>query len=82
MEWMEQARCREVDPEIFMPEGPPSTLDFVKRQALRICQRCEVMEDCRAYAYNLAREQPLFGVWGGMTAQEINKAVRRRRASA
>lgn len=78
MEWITQARCREVDPEIFMPEGPPITIVFQQRQALKVCARCEVMEDCRAYAIRLAREQRIHGIWGGMTAGEINKMSNRR----
>jgi|TARA_R110002020_G_scaffold106101_2_gene247189 WhiB family redox-sensing transcriptional regulator len=57
-----KASCREKDNAIF----------FTKKtgQAKQICSTCEVKEECRDYA---VRNYIPFGVWGGLSAYELNK---------
>lgn len=75
-EWMVEGACRSVDAELFFPE--PRDYD-TERAAKRICEGCFVWQDCREYALT---HQPTAGIWGGLTAREIDRAVRRwRRAS-
>jgi WhiB family redox-sensing transcriptional regulator len=72
--WRDLARCRGVDPEIFYPSA-----DSDGREAKAICALCPVREPCLEYAL-AAREKD--GIWGGLTARERRRLVRRRRKTA
>lgn len=61
-DWVEQAVCSTVDPELWFPEKGGST-----RDAIRVCQLCEVREQCLKYALD---NDERFGVWGGYSEQE------------
>lgn len=76
MEWIDQALFRQVDPELFVGEGHPNVLRHYHRRAIKICNACPVIEQCRAYAMGLARQSPIYGVWGGMKAEDINRQAR------
>jgi WhiB family transcriptional regulator, redox-sensing transcriptional regulator len=61
-DWRDQARCAEVDGELFFPEKGGST-----REARKICAGCEVRAECRDYA--LESREP-WGLWGGLSERE------------
>jgi WhiB family redox-sensing transcriptional regulator len=70
-DWELSGLCRtEPDPEIFFPEtsGTPWL-------AKSVCRRCPVRAQCLTTA--LVRDEPV-GVWGGLTARERRKLVKRR----
>jgi len=74
-EWVERALCREVDPELFYPEDRgASARNFMYRQAVKVCQMCEVRQECYTYARD-NNEQ--WGVWGGHYAWQIKRAKRK-----
>jgi len=60
--WRQQARCTEVDPEVFFPEQG-ATLG----PARLVCAGCEVRTECLAYA--LAHSD-VVGVWGGVSGRD------------
>jgi WhiB family redox-sensing transcriptional regulator len=60
--------CAQTDPEAFFPEKGGSS-----REAVRICQRCEVRPECLAYA--LAHDER-YGVWGGLS-ERARRRLRR-----
>lgn len=74
-EWVHEASCRGVDPEIFMPEKGGNT-----SRAKAICNGtprtrnnpgtppCPVREKCLEYSLQLAG--PTVGVWGGKSERE------------
>ena len=68
-DWQERALCAQTDPEAFFPEKGGST-----REAKRICQGCEVKDECLEYA--LAHDER-FGIWGGMSERERRKMKKR-----
>jgi WhiB family transcriptional regulator, redox-sensing transcriptional regulator len=70
--WMASARCRNRDPEVFFVRGASQS-----RRALRICQRCQVREDCLRYALDNEIE---FGIWGGTTERQRRRMSRPRSA--
>lgn len=75
MDWVQRARCKEEDPELFFPVGTSGpALEQIER-ARAICMQCEVREECLEWA--LASGQDA-GVWGG-TSEEERKAMRRSR---
>lgn len=77
MEWIQQAVCRQVDPDLFVGDGHSNDLRHRHATAIKICNRCPVIQQCRQYALRLAVEAPVYGVWGGLTQAEINRQARR-----
>jgi WhiB family redox-sensing transcriptional regulator len=67
-QWQERALCAQTDPEAFFPEKGGST-----REAKRICQGCEVRDECLDYA--LAHDER-FGIWGGLSERERRRLKR------
>jgi WhiB family redox-sensing transcriptional regulator len=66
--WQELALCAQTDPEAFFPEKGGST-----REAKRICQGCQVKDECLEYA--LANDER-FGIWGGLSERERRRLKR------
>lgn len=60
--WTEQALCAQTDPDEFFPEKGGST-----RQAVAICRRCPVREQCLDYALEHGER---FGIWGGVSERD------------
>jgi WhiB family redox-sensing transcriptional regulator len=73
--WVEQAKCKGLDPELFMPEPGGNA-----RAAKAICNGrpatsrdpgdapCPVRQECLDYAIQLP--PPVYGVWGGKSERE------------
>jgi WhiB family redox-sensing transcriptional regulator len=75
-EWMRQATCLSVDPDLFFPEkSHPETV----REAKKVCAICPVTLDCLEHA--LAAKET-YGIWGGLDAKERDNLQRRRRRRA
>ena len=68
-DWMAEAACVEVDPELWFPETGGSS-----REAKRICARCSVQAECLGYALALDER---YGVWGGQTERARRKRTDR-----
>lgn len=60
--WRAHALCRKYDPELFFPEKGSSVL-----KPKRICQRCPVLEECRAWGLD---DPSAGGVVGGLSTNE------------
>ena len=60
--WMDDAKCSEVDPDLFFPEKGGST-----RLAKQLCSSCPVVDVCLEYA-NTNRINE--GIWGGKSPKE------------
>ena len=72
--WEDEALCAQTDPEAHYPE-PGGT----SRDAKRTCLACEVRTECLEYA--ISTEQR-FGVWGGVSQQELRRLVQARHGEA
>lgn len=71
MEWVYQAACVGVDPEIFFPDH-----DKVAEMAAKaICLGCPVQDECRMSA-------PEYGIWAGETEDERRSRMRREARAA
>ena len=68
LSWQERSLCAQTDPEAFFPEKGGST-----REAKRICQGCQVKDECLEYA--LANDER-FGIWGGLSERERRRLKR------
>lgn len=66
------AACAEADPELWFAATGQNQWT---REAKRICATCPVISECLEYALPL---QFLFGVWGGLTADERARLRRKR----
>ncbi len=74
--WRSRASCIGLDPTLFYPaDDDGAATDAAKT----ICEACDVHQQCLEYAL-AAREKD--GVWGGHTALERRRIIRRRRRSA
>ncbi|CAN2213726.1 Transcription factor WhiB [Candidatus Nanopelagicaceae bacterium] len=69
LSWQERSLCAQTDPEAFFPEKGGST-----REAKRVCQSCDVRQECLEYA--LAHDER-FGIWGGLSERERRRLKRR-----
>lgn len=67
-DWQERGLCMQTDPEAFYPEKGGST-----REAKKVCQSCEVREDCLNAAL---QNDERFGIWGGLSERERRKLKR------
>ena len=72
--WMDMARCRGMDPDLFMPKQQwRSGHDrSYHPQSFSTCARCEVCDDCLTHALERCEQ----GVWGGTTDAE-RRQIRR-----
>ncbi len=66
--WQSDALCAQTDPEAFFPEKGGST-----RDAKRICDTCDVRQQCLEYALE---NDERFGIWGGLSERERRKLRR------
>ena len=75
--WRAQAACQLGDHELFFPPEEEQGEYFRLRVSLakRICAGCPVRRQCADYA--LAADER-YGVWGGLTAEERARRLRRR----
>ena len=71
-DWRNQARCAEVDGEIFFPEKGGST-----QAGKKVCRGCEVRAECLDYALG---NRELHGIWGGMSDRERRRLWREEAA--
>jgi WhiB family redox-sensing transcriptional regulator len=69
-DWQEKAACRGVPTEIFFPDNPGGQ-DSVYNKARDFCLKCEVTQQCLAYALEHETGQRCrFGVFGGLSPRE------------
>lgn len=74
-DWRDQAACAELDPEIWFPQ-PGDTASV--HEAKKVCFGCPVMNDCARYAL---QTRQMTGVWGGLSEQQRNTLLKKRRAT-
>lgn len=70
-DWMQDAACREVDPEWFFSDDRHD-----QAKAILTCEVCPVMAPCLEYALLADHD----GVWAGYLPEELD-ALRRRRSA-
>ena len=76
MDWAEQARCQDEDPDLFFPIGESPESIEMTRQAKAICGMCGVRDQCLEWA--LENDQAL-GIWGGLSEIERRGRLQRGR---
>ncbi|MFC9753008.1 WhiB family transcriptional regulator [Streptomyces sp. NPDC056921] len=70
-EWMDQALCAQVDPDLWFPEGSGQHA----REALQLCSGCSVRAECGEFAQAVedASEGRRYGAWGGLSARQRHR---------
>ena len=76
MDWRHNAACLTEDPELFFPIGNTGPALAQIERAKQVCARCEVREQCLAWALEAGQDH---GVWGGMSEEE-RRAIKRRKS--
>ena len=78
--WQRHAACRGLEAEIFYPpESDGAGDDDGAFEAKAVCAACAVSGECLEYAIAVREKE---GVWGGQTAAERVRIIRRRRRAA
>jgi WhiB family redox-sensing transcriptional regulator len=67
IDWRENARCKEMDPDLFFPVGTTGPALLQIEAAKAVCRQCDVRQDCLQYALDSNQE---YGIWGGLTEEE------------
>lgn len=77
-DWQFEGACRGADPTIFFhPEGERGPSRENRDAAAKaVCAGCPVLQECAEHAL---RVREPYGVWGGMTEDEREEIVARRR---
>ena len=75
MEWVQRARCKDEDPELFFPIGTSGPAAEQIERAKTVCTTCAVRSECLEWALTTGQDA---GVWGG-TSEEERRALRRAR---
>jgi WhiB family redox-sensing transcriptional regulator len=73
-EWMVDAACRYVDPDLFFP-----AVGVHAGHAKQVCMSCPVRTQCLEYAMTLGPD--LHGIWGGSCAKTRTKLRKERDAA-
>ena len=76
LDWRHRSACREEDPELFFPVGNTGPAIAQIEEAKKVCNRCDVKEECLAWALESGQDA---GVWGGLSEDE-RRALKRRAA--
>ncbi len=72
--WRAAAACKDLDTELFFPNGEGEGLQSQVEQARRVCTSCPVRDECLDFALTTRQED---GVWGGLTEEERRRWRRR-----
>lgn len=70
----DKAACLGEDPELFFPIGNTGPAILQIEEAKKVCQRCDVREQCLQWALESSKDH---GVWGGMSEDE-RRALKRK----
>ena len=77
--WRSAGACRSADPDLFFPISPAGPGQRQIARAKVICAGCDVRQECLDFA--LSHDQ-VYGIWGGTTPEDRQRARRRRRRAA
>jgi WhiB family redox-sensing transcriptional regulator len=77
--WWTSAECNTGDAALLDVMVPDGRGNAIYRDALAICRRCPVIDDCREDALATESGSHRFGMRGGLTPAERVEVDRRRR---
>lgn len=76
-QWQKDGLCRGLQSSVFFhPDGERGRARGRRvAKAKAVCRRCPVIQQCREHALTVGEP---YGIWGGMSEQELAIAARRR----
>jgi len=77
--WRSAGACVSVDPDLFFPITTTGPAEKQIAQAKMICAGCQVRRECLEFA--MTHDQ-VYGIWGGTTPEDRQRARRRKRRAA
>jgi len=77
--WRAASACLRADTDIFFPISTAGLGTIQVAEAKAICARCPVRRQCLEFAQ---ANEPVYGIWGGTTHEERQRARRRERRAA
>jgi WhiB family redox-sensing transcriptional regulator len=77
--WRAAGACRAADPDLFFPISATGPAEQQISRAKVICAGCEVRKECLEFA--MSHDQ-VYGIWGGTTPEDRQRARRRLRRAA
>lgn len=72
--WRMLAACQSIDPELFFPVSASGKSLEQVTAAKAVCAACPVRQECLAFAFRTGQAH---GIWGGLTVEERQQALRR-----
>jgi WhiB family transcriptional regulator, redox-sensing transcriptional regulator len=77
--WRSAGACMHADPDLFFPISMTGRAAAQIAAAKAICAGCPVRRECLDYAQ---ANEPIYGIWGGTTADDRQRARRREQRAA
>jgi WhiB family redox-sensing transcriptional regulator len=77
--WRSAGACLSADPDLFFPISTTGPAQEQIARAKMICAGCAVRQECLEFAVT---HDPLYGIWGGTTAEDRQRERRRKRRRA
>jgi WhiB family redox-sensing transcriptional regulator len=74
-DWRATGACLGADPDLFFPIAVGEAARAQVERALRICDRCQVRQQCLDFAVRTGESH---GIWGGTTPDDRLRARRAR----
>lgn len=71
--WQRDAACRDLDPDLFFPEGMLGGALRQVKEAKLVCGGCPVRVPCLRWALTSGQDA---GIWGGLTEAERRRLGR------
>ena len=75
-QWLGDAACRTIIPELFFPRGRDFAFETEVAMAKAVCSQCPVVQQCLTWAIDSGQDE---GVWGGMMPRERTRYRRQMR---
>ena len=77
--WRSIGACLSADPDLFFPISSVGPAERQIARAKKICAGCAVRRECLEFALS---HDPIYGIWGGTTADDRQRERRRKRRAA
>lgn len=77
--WRSAGACLSADPDLFFPISSAGPAARQIARAKEICAGCGVRRECLEFALS---QDPIYGIWGGTTAEDRQRERRRKRRAA
>jgi WhiB family transcriptional regulator, redox-sensing transcriptional regulator len=78
-DWRSAGACLSADPDLFFPISMTGSAFEQIARAKAVCAGCTVRRQCLEFAMD---HDQTYGIWGGTTPEDRQRARRRRRRAA